>query len=200
MSPRTLSLGLSLLLLLGALWSVAEAADGDGDGPALLPSPFRHATHKNAFAESSLTCVDCHAVGLRSTGAGAAVPTLPEAPWSSCHGCHRGELRRAPAKAPSTCLSCHSSLAALKPADHAVDWTQQHGEAARSFQADCSSCHDKVTCVSCHEERGALSRNPHPPGFAAFHGVQAQLDPRSCTTCHIPSTCTSCHQSGAAPW
>ena len=181
------------------LWTVALAND---EAPGLkTPNPFDHADHSAAFAAAGVTCVDCHAVGLRAPKAEAPAPALPAAPWSSCHGCHQGELKKAPKNAPTACLTCHASLADLKPASHDIDWIAQHGDAARGLRADCESCHTAPSfCTSCHAQRGALSENPHPPGFSSFHGVEARLDPRACTTCHTPTTCTGCHQSGAAPW
>ncbi len=181
--------------LLGLILVAASASDRVN---IREPLPFGHREHARAFERAGVGCLDCHPVGARAE-AEAALP-LPEAPLSSCHGCHLGELARAPGDAPSGCLLCHADLEGLMPRDHQLDWISLHGQASRAAGQDCQSCHEPAGCLDCHDARGAGSENPHPAGFRSTHGVEARIDPRSCSTCHTETSCTSCHVKGALPW
>lgn len=187
---------LVLLAALLAWWPAG--ADERPEASLRAPLPFDHGTHAAAFGEAKLACQDCHPVGLRRDD--GAVPADPPAPLSSCHGCHLGEVRRAPRGAPGECGSCHADVRALMPVDHALDWAVRHAGAARAPGADCAACHRPSTCLDCHDRRGAMSETPHPVGFRAGHGVDARLDPRACASCHTEASCSACHADGALPW
>ena len=184
---------------LGLALAFAPAIAGD---PVQLrsPLPFDHGEHAGTFERSGLSCLDCHPVGARRASGDPSPLALPSAPRSSCHGCHLGELSKAPRSAPDTCTLCHSSLDGLVPRDHSLDWIATHGDMSRSAGSTCDTCHRAAECLDCHDRRGAGSENPHGAGFRSSHGVEARLDPRSCSTCHTEATCTSCHVQGAMPW
>ena len=186
---------LALVLAVGC----ASASAGD---PVQLrsPLPFDHSAHAATFERTGVSCLDCHPIGARRSSPDGGSMALPEAPRSSCHGCHLGEVSKVPRSAPDTCTLCHASLDGLKPRDHGLDWISAHGDQSRSAGASCSTCHRPSECLDCHDRRGAGSENPHPAGFRSGHGVEARLDPRSCSTCHTEQTCTSCHLQGAMPW
>jgi hypothetical protein len=181
--------------VLGLLVVVASAVAAEvTDRPSLKePLPFDHALHARTLDRAGLGCVSCHPVGLTAQA-------LPPPPISSCHGCHLGTVRGAGKSAPSECEACHDDRAALRPANHGIDWIEHHGLASRAGAATCSDCHSASACLDCHDRRGAGSTNPHPVGFRQYHGVEARVDPRSCSTCHTEASCTSCHESGVTPW
>lgn len=185
------SLGLALI--------AAPASAGD---PVHLksPLPFDHHEHASTFERAGVSCLDCHPVGAHTATPSTTPLPLPEPPRSSCHGCHLGEVSKAPRSAPDTCTLCHADLSGLEPASHGLDWLALHGDASRAVGASCSTCHSRSACLDCHDRRGAGSEDPHPPGFRSSHGVEARLDPASCSTCHTQATCTSCHERGALPW
>ena len=193
MSARWTRLGLGLALL------GAPVRAGD---PVHLrdPLPFDHGDHAQTFGRVGVACLDCHPVGARSTAPDSLALALPDPPRSSCHGCHLGEVAKAPRAAPDTCTLCHADLAGLRPRDHDLDWTRAHGDASRAAGATCDSCHTASACLDCHDRRGAGSESPHPVGFRSAHGIEARIDPRGCATCHTEASCTSCHLSGGQPW
>jgi hypothetical protein len=195
-----------LLVLLFVLLAVTVAVAGapNTQAPSLYePLPFDHAQHGRTFAKRDVTCVTCHPVGLHtgkgdSTQAPAGLQLPP--PRSSCHGCHLGEMWKAPKNAPSTCGTCHDERSELLPGDHGVGWELEHGMAARARGASCDNCHAQQGCVACHDRRGPMVRDPHPPGWSSTHGVEARIDPASCTSCHQADSCSTCHASGVRPW
>lgn len=203
-SPRSLPRSVTRLTLarlvfgLGLVCATASA----GDLVHLRsPLPFDHQEHAGSFARNGVGCLDCHPVGMRASTPGGSEPPLPEPPTSSCHGCHLGELAKAPRSSPDTCTLCHTDLSGLVPNSHNLEWISLHGDASRAASSDCTSCHRASECLDCHDRRGAGSEEPHPVGFRSTHGVDARLDPRSCSSCHTEASCTSCHlQQGALPW
>ncbi len=194
MSVRALSVGgLGLLLAATVAWA--------GDVVHLRsPLPFDHAEHARTFDKAGLSCIDCHPVGAKASAPTEAALPLPEGPRSTCHGCHLGEVSKAPRAAQDDCLLCHADLTGLMPPDHNLDWISAHGDQSRAAGSSCSTCHRPAECLDCHDRRGAGSESPHPVGFRSGHGVEARLDPRSCSTCHTQTSCSSCHEGGAAPW
>jgi hypothetical protein len=181
------------LTLLALCLALPAAADAPYKPVLHDPLPFDHASHTSTFAETGVTCVVCHPVGVDARA------TLPP-PLSTCHGCHRGDARRAPRDAPSSCGNCHADTHVLSPESHAFAWIDLHGAAASARPASCRDCHEDSTCVQCHDDRGPLTANPHGPGVRALHGIEARIDPASCTTCHTGQSCTACHSGGSVPW
>ncbi len=86
------------------------------------------------------------------------------------------------------------SVDTLKPSTHNTAWEYRHGQAAKTNEAECMSCHvERLECISCHEDKAPRT---HTPGFVQkTHGLESRWDRNSCQTCHKEDFCSSCHET-----
>lgn len=161
---------------------------------------FEHDQHAKPFATAGVQCMDCHRFDLAIESGDPKVyePLSMHAliPGSgACHFCHR-EGPNKMAAAPSTCRTCHTNMAPLKPEDHQIAWLKVHGTEARANPARCEDCHRQSYCVDCHERRDSIQTISHERNFFFVHGIQARTDPMQCSACHREDFCINCHLLG----
>jgi len=186
------------------------------DAPKLEPNDCASCHVDIHQGEFSDRCVDCHSTTSFQDVEGRALHNQTRFPLTgahaqiSCQSCHRTEERGAfsvldtdcaschepdyeaahgTAGFPTTCESCHNTLAwaATAPLDHA----------ALSNGFTLLGAHASLACTDCHRE-------------PTFQPVFATTDPDDCFTCHqqdyeqqhagtdFPTTCTTCH--GTETW
>jgi hypothetical protein len=167
---------------------------------------FSHDAHLE-MSEIKGQCVKCHAgaVGFQD-----GPPLFP--PMATCTSCHRHQQQFENGE----CFGCHrlSDLRQLKPVSflsHDLAWMRRHGDAARSFGSQCTTCHAQTQCDSCHDTTRRLvpaQVNPelidralvHRFDFVSRHAIEAESAPGSCFSCHVNTECESCHASrGVSP-
>jgi hypothetical protein len=161
---------------------------------------FNHQSHDKPLAAKGVACVDCHRFDLKIETAQADVAKELSAhgmhPGSTaCHTCHTAEATRM-AGAPSTCITCHENLLALRPKDHDLSWERLHASIARTEPASCENCHSQNECVDCHERRDTIQTRVHERNFRFFHSIAARANPMQCGSCHREDYCIGCHQQG----
>jgi Cytochrome c7 and related cytochrome c len=122
-----------------------------------------------------------------------------------CKVCHAGiELQESPAgavqiPAESKCRECHGKADyneghPLKPANHRVGWSKDHGPTAQLNKEACVVCHQNSYCTDCHEGDN-LDRLTHPLNYKNNHGIDAKTNKDNCLTCHQEGVfCIECHQ------
>jgi len=156
---------------------------------------IKHAEH----AKRNNSCISCHLWTAHP------VPETERALllMSRCFTCHG---RTAGAKAPGTCITCHSGEFNGRPESHkSPTWqTALHGKAALTNKQPCSMCHETTFCRNCH----GLDM-PHPATWVKGkpgHSTIGAADPHICAKCHTqkPDLCSMCHhqdqQSTKGPW
>jgi hypothetical protein len=161
---------------------------------------FEHDKHANAFGNAEIKCIDCHrydfAIDTGDPKLYQPLSTHALYPGSAaCHFCH-GEGPGKMAAAPSTCSTCHTNMAPLKPEDHQIAWLKVHGTEARANPTQCESCHRQSYCIDCHERRDTIQTIAHERNFLYVHGIEARTDPMQCSACHREDFCINCHLFG----
>jgi len=132
---------------------------------------FSHRAHLRRGAH----CHVCHQV------TGHTERIAPE--MDTCLECHDGQ------RADDRCRTCHSKMAAIKPAFHDAKFLRTHGKRL-SGRAQCRSCHENSYCDKCHK-----LPMPHPAGWSGGpHGRRALAQLGPCYQCHQQSYCDECHQ------
>jgi len=92
------------------------------------------------------------------------------------------------------CYICHAKGEDLKPADHQLNWTQEHGMTAQTARDECSSCHQEKMCLECHQGDN-LDQKVHPLNYVNNHGMYAKGNKENCLTCHEEMAfCMDCHR------
>lgn len=145
---------------------------------------FRHQRH---IEKAKVDCNTCHA-NLDEPVLANKRGHFPE--MADCMECHTNR------SVAMECNTCHLPGENLKPADHNVMWSQRHGIASASANANCTMCHQsgtKLDCQSCHQGDAVI--NPHPRNYLNSHGQDAHMSDMRCGTCHEQrSFCLDCHR------
>jgi c(7)-type cytochrome triheme protein len=190
-------------------------ANPDDIQPVQLAERKIFFAHEKHLAMKGVECATCH-TGIEDAERPSQA-TIPE--MESCTSCHNGN------KAPSTCESCHVTLAGLVPKDHLVaNFKREHKQLTRlgDLETRCATCHTENFCADCHEDRGLLgfgvrdlmtdpavrgsaSDGPkqlslalvHDLNYRFTHGMDAKGRSADCYTCHSASEfCAECHTTG----
>jgi len=128
-------------------------------------------------------------------------------------------------KPASTCETCHTNFASLRPKDHnQTDYIHEHKRTARMADAACGTCHSQETCIDCHNGSDLVKVNvpgrdlvsQHSPrvtandrgqglrltkihdlNFRFTHGIAVKSKTMECQTCHNEKEfCSTCHEAG----
>lgn len=158
------------------------------DEPVILPrvenysAKFNHKTH----IEKKTPCTTCH-TGIELKETVTSSMHLPH--MKTCMNCHA---------VPDTkegCYTCHGKEEQLKPLDHNLVWSKNHGMAAESGSQQCRMCHTQSYCTDCHQGENLLSKS-HPPNFIATHSLSYQIRESDCSACHEGKDfCIECHMN-----
>jgi hypothetical protein len=181
------------------------------------PAPARDLlfSHQRHVGMKDVECTTCHAGLDKVEYAGPAnMPSM-----ATCVTCHNN------AKATRECAACHTSFAALIPADHLEpNFRIGHRQAARlgGLDVECSTCHQQSFCAQCHAGAPLISlggaspmadpspkategkdspkqmtlQMVHPMNYRLFHGMDAKAKTMDCQTCHSTEQfCVACHQT-----
>jgi predicted CXXCH cytochrome family protein len=131
---------------------------------------FDHASHVGG---RGIDCLTCH----REPGATGAMDVVPAQP-ERCFTCHR--------------LPGQKGETGAAPRLHAPGYRLNHGIAAASGAAECSSCHSAGFCSDCHNPGTAPGF--HPRNYLQRHAAEAWARDTECSSCHSTEVfCRSCH-------
>jgi len=156
------------------------------DKPVILPRIENYAVKFNhkIHSENRIKCKTCHS-GISAKTTATSGLHLPK--MAACMNCHQ---------TPQTvngCYNCHTRDDLLKPADHNLNWTANHGMASESGSQKCSTCHSESYCTTCHQGENLFGQS-HPPDFIATHALSFQMRESNCFTCHEGKDyCVECH-------
>lgn len=161
---------------------------------------FNHKSHQKAFADTKLSCTDCHNFSVKSSSFDPLASNVPAGllgiSKKVCHECHMGKVELPKV---NQCSVCHKDPEKLRPANHELAWKNRHGKMAQMDPDSCNSCHreNQNSCQNCHTQKNTLKPMVHRPNFRLTHSVEARANPAKCTTCHAKiSTCIQCHKGG----
>jgi hypothetical protein len=184
------------------------------DTAAPWPAPrtdlnFDHSKH----IALGLDCVTCHSeVKKAEKSPSHALPAM-----SLCIDCHTKR------EVATSCNTCHTQVALLRPKDHGPDWIVDHPEVARGDAGTCENCHTQTYCSECHEgaalgmniknlkdapveKIGPLSASldgakplilerAHDLNYRYTHGADVRAKTTDCAQCHEAETfCNACHR------
>jgi hypothetical protein len=189
----------------------------DPENIQVAPAPLRDIrfSHEQHVSMKDVQCTTCH-MHLDATDY-AGPENMPS--MATCASCHNDR------KVSNACVSCHTEVAGLIPADHLVPgFKRDHKNLTRlgSMETNCATCHTQDFCAECHTPgalmqfgKGALMSDPNPrvfPGtsvpqmtierahdlnYRFTHGIDAKSKSSECYTCHSAQEfCTECHQTG----
>jgi hypothetical protein len=148
-----------------------------------MAAAFSHQVH----IEEGQECLDCHS-GVENKNEPTAGQHIPDR--QACTECH-GSADFSQEK--DKCLTCHSDIQVVKPADHLAGWKKDHGAAWEINEQTCSHCHSNFYCQECHQGDN-LDREVHPLNFRNNHGIEAKANKENCITCHREyAFCNECH-------
>jgi hypothetical protein len=165
---------------------------------------FAHADHVTDAGGAAIACDTCHADIPRSRSAEeVSVPAMQR-----CATCHENSQKTPDRVRIARCDVCHQTIEAGSPPgnhlvgkqlpeDHTVEFRTNHGEQAKSKEANCRFCHDGLTdstrdsCFQCHQ---IMRPRDHNLGWREdSHGREAAAERDRCATCHSADYCTACH-------
>ncbi|MBL7024874.1 MAG: cytochrome c3 family protein [Candidatus Marinimicrobia bacterium] len=167
--------------------------------------------HQSHLSVAKLECEICH-------GNMSDIENTPPQPlMADCISCHIDR------SVSTACQDCHAPNFVLRPANHSVDWLQEHEIEALTASSDCLQCHVQITCDNCHsgsnlgrDDFGYLNPLPtfrtdlqgermtldrvHDLNYEFTHGIDADTKLYECGSCHETQTfCTDCHQNNSNP-
>ncbi len=150
-----------------------------------LKTNFSHKVHIDAETK----CVTCH-VGIEEKEeptSGTHIPTRTAC--TDCHGAADALTQE------TVCRTCHGESIVLKPADHTVQWSKEHGLTWQIDENSCNHCHlSNESCTDCHQGDN-LDNEVHPMNFRNTHGIKAKANKENCQTCHQDlQFCNDCHR------
>lgn len=165
---------------------------------------FAHSDHVKDRAGAAINCDTCHSDVRRSRSAeDVSVPRMQR-----CATCHEDSHKTPERVRISRCETCHQTIDSGSPPanhlvgkglpeSHTVEFRTNHGEQARSKDANCRFCHEGLTdstrdtCFQCHQ---LMRPRDHNLGWREdAHGREAAADRERCATCHQADYCTACH-------
>jgi hypothetical protein len=113
----------------------------------------------------------------------------------SCTTCHTGRVPEPVATlTPASESSAQGvSIERSVPITHAApSFVSDHGNAAATDPANCTSCHTRQSCEECHDSPGRAVF--HAPDFMLGHSSAAYTGRLECSNCHDPRVfCRDCH-------
>jgi hypothetical protein len=165
---------------------------------------FAHSDHVTDQGGSPIRCDTCHSdIPASRSAADVSVPAMQR-----CATCHEDSQKTPDRVRIARCDVCHSNIDSGSPPEnhlvgkelpesHTIEFRQNHGEQARSKEANCRFCHEGLTdstrdnCYQCHQ---IMRPRDHNLGWREdSHGREAAADSDRCQQCHTADYCTACH-------
>jgi hypothetical protein len=156
---------------------------------------FSHQIH---VAGKQIACGECHKGIEGSQRVSDQVRVFKD----DCMDCHQRSGK------PDDCAVCHQEIRRdRKPASHAQNWKQFHGQAVRAGTGKsmdrCSLCHADSSCEACHQDEPPQNHTNH--WRHRGHGIASSLDRTRGPACHRADFCERCHgevspRSHAGSW